>query len=70
MSVLPPKDQPFLTTGEVAHLLRTSRRAVYQLVRRQQIPGHLRLGRRLLFDRAVLLDWLQGKRASSAKGGS
>ena len=38
-----------LTSGEVAELLRTTRKAVYAMVERRQIPGVVRLGRRLLF---------------------
>ena len=37
-----------LTSGEVAKLLRTTRRAVYAMVERGQLPGVVRLGRRVL----------------------
>ena len=47
-----------LTAPEVWELLRTSRKAVYAMVDRRQLPGVTRLGRRLLFRRDVLLDWL------------
>jgi excisionase family DNA binding protein len=50
---------PLLTVDEVAgQFLRTSRRAVYQLVQREQIPGVVRVGRRLLFRKDILLAWL------------
>ena len=37
-----------LTTNEVEELLRTSRPAVYAMVERGQIPGVIRIGRRIL----------------------
>jgi excisionase family DNA binding protein len=50
---------PLLTVDEVAgQFLRTSRRAVYQLVQREQIPGVVRVGRRLLFRKHILVAWL------------
>jgi excisionase family DNA binding protein len=50
---------PLLTVDEVAgQFLRTSRRAVYQLVQREQIPGVVRVGRRLLFRKDILVAWL------------
>jgi excisionase family DNA binding protein len=53
---------PLLTVEEVAtQFLRTSRRAVYQMVRRQQIPGVIRIGRRLLFRKDKLIAWLDSQ---------
>lgn len=54
-----------LTVDETAALLRTSRKAIYTMVERGQLPGVLRLGRRALFDAAILIDWLRRKRAPS-----
>ena len=51
----------FLTPDETAALLRTTRKAVYALIERQQIPGVVRLGRRVLVRSDVLLDWLRQK---------
>jgi excisionase family DNA binding protein len=51
--------QPLLlTTAEVAALLRTSRKAVYAMVERGQLPGVVRIGRRVLVRRVALLDFL------------
>ena len=61
------KPPPFLTVGEVATLLRTSRKAIYAMVERGQVPGVIRVGRRLLFRRDVLVDWLDQKSAPSPK---
>jgi excisionase family DNA binding protein len=56
-----------LTVDEAASLLRTSRRAVYAMLERGQLPGVTRLGRRVLFRSADLLDWLDQKSALSLK---
>jgi excisionase family DNA binding protein len=61
-------DRPLLlTAAEVAALLRTTRTAVYVMAARGQLPGVTRLGRRLLFRSADLLQWLDQKRASSLR---
>ena len=54
-----------LTADETADLLRTSRKAVYVMAERGQLPGVTRIGRRLLVRRDVLLDWLDQKRTQS-----
>jgi excisionase family DNA binding protein len=57
-----------LTVDEAADLLRTTRRAIYMMLERRQLPGVTRIGRRVLFRSADLLDWLDQKsRASSPK---
>ena len=57
-----------LTVDEVAtYILRTSTKAVYAAAERGQLPGVIRIGRRLLFQRDALLDWLDQKRAPSPK---
>ena len=50
-----------LTTDEVAATLRTSRKAIYAMVERQQLPGVVRIGRRVLVREDALLDWLRQK---------
>lgn len=57
-----------VTIPEVAELLRTTPTAVYAMVARDQLPGVTRLGRRVLFRSADLLDWLDQKRAPSPGG--
>ena len=54
-----------LTVDEAADLLRTSRRAIYAMVARRQLPGVVRLRRRVLVRADDLLHWLDQKRASS-----
>ena len=57
----------FLTADETADLLRTSRKAVYALAERGQLSGVVRIGRRMLVQSDVLLDWLDQKHAPSPK---
>jgi excisionase family DNA binding protein len=54
-----------LTIAEAAELLRTTRRAIYAMVERRQLPGVIRIRRRVLFRADDLLDWLDQKRAPS-----
>ena len=56
-----------LTACEVAALLRTSRKALYSMIERQQLPGVTRIGRRVLIRRDDLVRWLDQKRAPSLK---
>ena len=59
---------PLMTPDDVARVLRTSRAAVYKMQERGQLPGVRRVGRRLLFDRAALLDWMGQNPTSSLNG--
>ena len=54
-----------LNVDEAADLLRTSRRAIYAMIARRQLPGVVRIRRRVLVRSADLLDWLHQKRAPS-----
>jgi len=56
-----------LTVDEAAELLRTTRRAIYAMIERRQLPGVIRLRRRVLLRDADLLDWLDQKCAPSPK---
>lgn len=47
-----------LTADETAALLRTSRNAIYAMVARGQLPGIVRIGRRVLFHRLELIHWI------------
>jgi len=58
--------RPYLmTVDETAVLLRTSRKAIYNMAERGAIDGVVRIGRRMLFRRDGLLDWLRQKSTSS-----
>ena len=54
-----------LTVDETATLLRTTRRAIYAMIERGQLPGVIRIRRRVLFRADDLLHWLDQKRAPS-----
>ena len=54
-----------LTVDEAADLLRTTRRAIYAMVERRQLPGVVRLRRRVLLRADDLLHWLEQKCAPS-----
>ena len=57
-----------LTCSETAELLRTSKKAVYALVERAQLPGVIRIGRRVLVREDALIDWLGQKSTPSPEG--
>lgn len=59
-----------LTVAETASLLRTSRKAIYAMAERGQLPGATRIGRRLLVRSRALLAWLDERTASSGSAGS
>lgn len=48
-----------LTPSEVAGLLRTTKGAIYAMIERSQLPGVVRIGRRVLVLEADLLQWLR-----------
>ena len=54
-----------LTADEAADLLRTTRRAIYAMVERGQLPGVVRVRRRVLLKSDALLHWLEQKSAPS-----
>jgi excisionase family DNA binding protein len=48
-----------LTADETALMLRTSKKAIYAMVERGQLPGVVRIGRRVLLREADLVEWLR-----------
>ena len=54
-----------LTVDEAADLLRTTRRAIYAMIARRQLPGVVRVRRRVLLRTDALLHWLEQKSAPS-----
>ena len=57
-----------LTVAEVATVLRTTREAVYKLVERGQLPGVIRLRKRVLVERESLVHWVHQNRTPSSQG--
>ena len=51
-----------LTITQVARLLRIGRMGCYKAARRGDLPGLIRIGRRLLVSRAALDAWLANPR--------
>lgn len=63
-----PDDLPiYMTPEEAGSLLRTTRKAIYVMIERRQLPGVTRIGRRVLIRTGSLLDWLDQQCASSLK---
>jgi excisionase family DNA binding protein len=60
-----PPNLALLTIEEVGALLRTSRKAIYAMVERRQLPGIVRIGRRVLVREDALLHWLGQKSTPS-----
>lgn len=52
-----------LNVDQVADLLGLGKNTVYEAAGRGEIP-HRRVGRRLIFSRVAVLEWLQGKPAN------
>jgi excisionase family DNA binding protein len=48
-----------LTVPETADLLRTTIKAIYASIERGQLPGVVRIGRRVLINEQILVDWLR-----------
>lgn len=58
---------PLMTPDELASWLHCTRRAVYDRVYRGQLPGPVRVGRRLYFLRDRVLIWLREATAPSPR---
>jgi excisionase family DNA binding protein len=53
------RDLPAVLTGqELARLLRLRPRSVYEAIRRHEIPGVRRIGRKVRVDRDTIVKWL------------
>ncbi len=64
--VVKEAENPFmLTAEEVARdFLRTSRKVVYEMARLGRLPGTVRIGRKVLFRRDRLLQFLRERESS------
>lgn len=56
-----------LTVDDAASFLRTTRRAIYAMIERKQLPGVIRIRRRVLLRADDLVHWLDQKSAPSPK---
>lgn len=48
-----------MTAEELAEFLRVTRKAVYEMVHKGEVPGVIRLGRRLRFRRESIDRWIE-----------
>jgi excisionase family DNA binding protein len=55
----------YLKAEEAAVLLRTTRKAIYVMIERRQLPGVVRIRKRLLIRTESLLQWLDQQGAPS-----
>ncbi len=55
----------FLTAAEAADLLRTTRKAIYVMIERGQLPGVTRIGKRVLVRTETLVHYLDQQGAPS-----
>ena len=58
----------FLTVGEAADLLRTTRKAIYVMIERRRLPGVRKIGKRILIRSAELVEWIDQQVAPSLQG--
>jgi excisionase family DNA binding protein len=56
-----------LRVDEVAVLLRTSENAIYAMIERGQLPGVVRIGRRVLIREDAMIEWLCQRSTSSLR---
>lgn len=59
-----PEVAEVLNVDEVAELLRVGRNSVYDAANRGEIP-HRRIGKRLIFSRTAVMEWLNGKQPAN-----
>ena len=60
------RDNDFLTAKEAAALLRCTAGALYEAVRRQEIPHYRPFSSRILFKRGDLYKWIESRRVPEA----
>jgi excisionase family DNA binding protein len=54
----------YLTADEAADLLRTTRKAIYAMIERRQLPGVRKIGKRLLISASILLSWIEDQQVA------
>lgn len=60
--------QPFFTTDELADFLGIVKATVYTKNSKRELPGGFKRGKRLYFDRQIILDWIkQGSQKSKVE---
>lgn len=60
--------KPLLVVDELAELLHLSKATVYSKHSKGEIPGACKQGKRLLFQRDIIIDWIKaGRKKSNAE---
>lgn len=67
MSNLPATGKPFLTVYDLANLVGVNPATVRQMDKERRIPGSVRIGRQLRFNRLKVEHWLEqgGEKAAA-----
>ena len=64
----PEHSDQLLTIDEAATLLHLSKATVYTKVSKNELPGVCKQGKRLYFDRQIIIDWIkQGRKTSNVE---
>lgn len=64
----PEHSEQLLTIDEIAELLHLAKATVYTKVSKKELPGVCKQGKRLYFDRQIIIDWIkQGRKTSNAE---
>lgn len=58
-----------MTVDETAKFLRLNRKTLYNAIRKGELPGVRRLGRRFLISRETVLQWLREGQGSVSRSG-
>ena len=61
----PEHSDQLLTIDEASTLLHLSKATVYTKVSRNELPGVCKRGKRLYFDRQIIIDWIKSGRKTS-----
>lgn len=60
--------KPLLVVDELAELLNIAKATIYSKYSRGEIPGGCKQGKRLYFDRQIIIDWIKaGRKKSNAE---
>ena len=62
------RSEHLLTIDEIAELLHLAKPTIYSKVSKNEMPGVCKQGKRLYFDRQIIIDWIkQGRKISNAE---
>jgi excisionase family DNA binding protein len=64
----PSRPSILMTVAEIADLLRTTPKSVYNMHHRGELPGAVKIGSRLRFRQEAVLEWVGRASLSSGAG--